>query len=115
MTPFAVGARAPRKDAPELRRLIADVAIQSGTGKFFAYKFRSAILWSLYEQHQTFVDECSENALARHDNDLLEVKPRFRRLLRFGHAVDHATAPSGVIRAGSPGRLTRRLQGSRDR
>jgi hypothetical protein len=43
-------ARAPRKDAPELRRLIADVAIQSGTGRFFAYKFRSAILWSLYER-----------------------------------------------------------------
>ena len=33
-----------------MRRLIADVAIQSGTGKFFAYKFRSAILWSLYER-----------------------------------------------------------------
>jgi hypothetical protein len=43
-------ARAPRKDAPGLRRLIADVAIQSGTGKFFAYKFRSAVLWSLYER-----------------------------------------------------------------
>ena len=43
-------ARAPRKDAPELRRLIADVAIQSGIGKFFAYKFRSAVLWSLYER-----------------------------------------------------------------
>jgi hypothetical protein len=42
--------RAARKDAPELRRLLADVAIQSGTGKFFAYKFRSAILWSLFER-----------------------------------------------------------------
>jgi hypothetical protein len=43
-------ARATRKDAPELRRLVADVGIQAGTGKFFAYKFRSAILWSLYER-----------------------------------------------------------------
>jgi hypothetical protein len=43
-------ARAPKKDAPGLRRLIADVAIQSGTGKFFAYKFRSAVLWSLFER-----------------------------------------------------------------
>jgi hypothetical protein len=43
-------ARAPKKDAPGLRRLMADVAIQSGTGKFFAYKFRSAVLWSLYER-----------------------------------------------------------------
>jgi hypothetical protein len=43
-------ARAPKKDAPGLRRLIADVAIQSGTGKFFSYKFRSAVLWSLFER-----------------------------------------------------------------
>lgn len=43
-------ARAARKDAPELRRLSADVAIQAGTGKFFAYKLRSAVLWSLYER-----------------------------------------------------------------
>src|SRR5437762_841404 len=42
--------RAPKKDAPGLRRLIADVVIQSGTGKFFAYKFRSAVLWSLFER-----------------------------------------------------------------
>jgi hypothetical protein len=41
---------APVKDAPELRRLIADVDIQSGTGRFFAYKFRSGVLWSLYER-----------------------------------------------------------------
>ena len=43
-------ARAARSDAPELRRLLADVAIQAGTGKFFADKFRSAVLWSLYER-----------------------------------------------------------------
>ncbi len=43
-------ARAANKDAPELRRLIADVAIQAGTGRFFAYKLRSAVLWSLYER-----------------------------------------------------------------
>src|SRR5579884_3602286 len=43
-------ARAADKNAPELRRLLADVAIQAGTGKFFAYKFRSAVLWSLYER-----------------------------------------------------------------
>lgn len=43
-------ARAARKDAPELRRLSADVAIQAGTGKFFAHKFRSAVLWSIHER-----------------------------------------------------------------
>ena len=43
-------ARAPTKNAPGLRRLVADVAIQSGVGKFFAYKFRSAVLWSLFER-----------------------------------------------------------------
>jgi hypothetical protein len=42
--------RAARPDAPELRRLLADVAIQAGTGKFFAEKFRSAVLWALYER-----------------------------------------------------------------
>ena len=32
------------------RRLVADVAIQAGIGKFFAYKLRSAVLWSLYQR-----------------------------------------------------------------
>jgi hypothetical protein len=32
------------------RRLSADVAIQCGIGRFFAEKFRSAVLWSLYER-----------------------------------------------------------------
>ena len=41
-------SRAPRKDAPELRRMGADIAIQAGIGKFFAYKFRSGVLWALY-------------------------------------------------------------------
>jgi hypothetical protein len=43
-------ARVPGKDAPEFRRLAADVAIQAGTGRFFAYKLRSAVLWSLYQR-----------------------------------------------------------------
>jgi hypothetical protein len=40
--------QAPKKDAPELRRMVADVAIQAGIGKFFAYKFRSGVLLELY-------------------------------------------------------------------
>ena len=43
-------ARATDKTSPEVRRLVADVAIQAGIGKFFAYKFRSAVLWSLYQR-----------------------------------------------------------------
>ncbi|HKE21050.1 MAG TPA: hypothetical protein VKB88_01605 [Bryobacteraceae bacterium] len=43
-------AASPRKDAPELRRVITDIDIQAGIGKFFAYKFRSAVLWELYQQ-----------------------------------------------------------------
>ena len=43
-------ARAKDKTSPEVRRLVADVAIQAGIGKFFAYKFRSAVLWSLYQR-----------------------------------------------------------------
>ncbi|MGH7247206.1 MAG: hypothetical protein ACREH9_03790, partial [Pseudomonadota bacterium] len=41
---------APKRNAPEFRRVAADVAIQSGVGEFFAWKIRSAILWSLYER-----------------------------------------------------------------
>jgi hypothetical protein len=36
--------------SPELRRLAADAAIQSGLGRFFAYKMRSAVLWSIYQR-----------------------------------------------------------------
>jgi hypothetical protein len=43
-------AQAADKNAPELRRLIADVALQAGTGRFFAHKLRSAVLWALYER-----------------------------------------------------------------
>jgi hypothetical protein len=43
-------AKASKKDAPELRRIAADVAIQAGIGKFFAYKFRSGVLWELYQK-----------------------------------------------------------------
>ena len=32
------------------RRMAADIAIQSGLGRFFADKLRSAVLWSLYER-----------------------------------------------------------------
>ncbi|PYR88406.1 MAG: hypothetical protein DMF84_28390 [Acidobacteria bacterium] len=43
-------ASARDKQAPQLRRVLADVAIQAGTGTFFAHKLRSAVLWSLHEQ-----------------------------------------------------------------
>jgi hypothetical protein len=42
-------AKARKKDAPELRRALADIAIQAGIGRFFAYKFRAGVLWSLYQ------------------------------------------------------------------
>ncbi|MDQ2947494.1 MAG: hypothetical protein M3Y27_16430, partial [Acidobacteriota bacterium] len=35
---------------PEFRRMLVDVAIQSGIGLFFAWKMRSALLWELYER-----------------------------------------------------------------
>jgi len=38
------------KQAPPLRRVLADIAIQAGTGAFFAHKLRSAVLWSLHER-----------------------------------------------------------------
>jgi hypothetical protein len=36
--------------SPAFRRLEADVAIQSGLGFFFCHKFRSAVLWSIYQK-----------------------------------------------------------------
>ena len=36
--------------APEFRRMLVDVAMQSGIGLFFAWKMRSALLWELYER-----------------------------------------------------------------
>jgi hypothetical protein len=46
---LARATNAGRKD-PEFRRLSVDVSIQCGIGRFFAAKFRSAVLWSLYER-----------------------------------------------------------------
>jgi hypothetical protein len=40
----------PNKNDPAFRRLDIDVAIQVGLGLFFARKFRSAILWSIYRK-----------------------------------------------------------------
>ncbi|GAC1664635.1 MAG: hypothetical protein NVS9B4_20120 [Candidatus Acidiferrum sp.] len=43
-------SKARRKKSPEYRRLAIDVAMQAGLGRFFAAKFRSAILYRLYER-----------------------------------------------------------------
>lgn len=45
-------ATASKKDSPEYRRLTIDVAIQIGLGKFFAAKFRSGVLYAIYEKTQ---------------------------------------------------------------
>lgn len=45
-------AKARTRDAaaPEYRRAVLDVQIQSGLGKFFAWKIRSASLYAIYQQ-----------------------------------------------------------------
>ena len=40
----------PKPSDATFRRLEADVAIQSGLGLFFARKFRSAVLWAIYQR-----------------------------------------------------------------
>ena len=40
----------PKPSDATFRRLEADVAIQSGLGLFFARKFRSAVLWAIYQK-----------------------------------------------------------------
>jgi len=42
-------AQVPDRNTPEFRRLAIDVAIQSGLGRFFAAKFRSGVLYGIYE------------------------------------------------------------------
>lgn len=42
--------RAAGKERPEYRRAASDVAIQADLGRFFAAKFRSGILYRIYEQ-----------------------------------------------------------------
>jgi hypothetical protein len=57
---FATGAERSRRQAAlratagdvEFRRLDVDVAIQAALGRFFAAKFRAAVLYALYEQTQ---------------------------------------------------------------
>ncbi len=43
-------SRVSRPDDPTFRRLEADVAIQGGMGLFFGRKFRSAVLWAIYQK-----------------------------------------------------------------
>jgi hypothetical protein len=43
-------SRVPKPSDPAFRRLEADVAIQSGLGLFFGRKFRSAVLWAIYQK-----------------------------------------------------------------
>jgi hypothetical protein len=46
----AAKSRVSQSASPSFRRLEADVAIQSGLGFFFSRKFRSGVLWSIYQK-----------------------------------------------------------------
>ena len=43
-------ARASNKSGAEFRRMSVDVALQIGLGRFFAGKFRSAVLYAIYDR-----------------------------------------------------------------
>jgi hypothetical protein len=45
----ATGVAASTKDSPAFRRMAIDVALQCGTGTFFAHKIRAAVLWAIYD------------------------------------------------------------------
>jgi hypothetical protein len=57
------------------------------------------------------IDERGEDPLLGHDEDLLQMKLRSGRLLRFGHVLDHgrSTAASGVIPEHWPSRASSSL------
>jgi len=44
------GATVKNKQSAEYRRMVLDVTIQAGLGNFFGAKFRSALLYSIFEQ-----------------------------------------------------------------
>lgn len=43
-------SQASNKRSPEFRRFATDVAIQSGLGRFFAWKLRAGVLWRLHDR-----------------------------------------------------------------
>jgi hypothetical protein len=45
-------AKIPEGTGPAIRRLSTDVSIQAGLGRFFAAKFRAAVLYRIHEQTQ---------------------------------------------------------------
>lgn len=47
---LAVAEKTTDTGSPEFQRMAADVGIQIGLGRFFAAKFRSGVLYSIYEQ-----------------------------------------------------------------
>ncbi|HET8825329.1 MAG TPA: hypothetical protein VFM77_09380 [Terriglobales bacterium] len=49
-TQLAEAQKANARKTPEFRRLLADVGIQIGIGRFFAAKLRAATLYAIYEQ-----------------------------------------------------------------
>jgi len=51
--------QAVNKNTPEYRRMAIDVTIQIGLGRFFGAKFRSGVLYALFEQtgHRTALEE----------------------------------------------------------
>jgi hypothetical protein len=52
-------ARASNRNGAEFRRMSVDVALQIGLGRFFAAKFRSAVLYAIYEKtgHRAALEE----------------------------------------------------------
>ena len=60
----AARVKATSKSSPEFRRAEEDVLIQNGLGKFFAAKFRSAVLYEIFQQ--TGNAEAGKLALAKY-------------------------------------------------
>ena len=48
----AAESQAPKKNSPAYRRMAVDLAIQIGLGEFYANRFRSGVLFAIYEQSQ---------------------------------------------------------------
>ena len=85
----AAARKTSEPQSPVFRRLAVDVAIQSGLGRFFAWKLRAAVLFALYER--THFQPALDQALAAYRRargywaELAEAaKPVYRSDVTFG-------------------------------
>ena len=75
-------AKATGKDRPEYRRMVIDIELQAGLGRFFGAKFRAGVLYRIHEQtgNRAALEACLKAYRAARDDLGRARRPRPRRL-----------------------------------